>query len=197
MEKGEGINVRDLLKNVYKKLGERQEFKEVVFLQRVSAEITNSNNWSKTKIGFMSHDSARLFWFNGKCFVIGFGEKCIDYPESPYDCNILAFEFYLDGEDSEEKNKLERKVRQNDFFENSLVYGMSDGNLGIKQNGKFGKRMTELLKPRIKEFVAQEPEYDFEAFDPVAFKPLCIRGLNYKPEFADFLAEAIETVLKE
>jgi len=205
-DKVEGLNVRELLKNTYSRLSERHNPQEVVLPNRALTEIANDSDLHRTRVGYMGYETAGLFQFNGSVWTIARGEAYGSYPADPYDSDILALEFELRRpiQGGRTRKKTEKQIQEelgesisrSEYFRNSLIYGMADGNLAVSKNGKFGERMVEILRPEMQRFIAQEPEYDSQYLSLSTLSPICKSSVKYKPEFADFLADSIEAVLK-
>jgi hypothetical protein len=94
------------------------------------------------------------------------------------------------------QEELSEAIERSSYFRNSLIYGTADGNLTVNKYGRFGAKMSEILKPEIQRFIAQEPEYDSQHLSLSTLTPVCKTPVN-KPEFADFLADSIEAILKK
>jgi len=196
-EEQNGLHVRGLLRGAYEKLSQTHKNKEITFSNSVLTEIADDSDYHRTKKGYMGYESARTFQFNGKIWVVARGEECGSYPAEPYDSDILALEFPLEGRITKAtKKELTKKIRESSYFSNSLICGMADGNLAVSEGGRFGKQMIDLLRPKIQDFIAQKPEYDRSVILASTLQYPTTRCMLYKPEFADFLAELFETVLK-
>jgi len=187
------LKVKELLQNTYSKLSERNNPQEIVFPERALSEIADDSDWHGIRKGYMGYDCAGLFQFKGKTWAIARGEKCGDYPGSRYNSDIIALELLVDGETKEKIiDILNNKIMAGFYFKNTLIYGMSDGNLELPDtfSERFGKKALELLTSKLKKFVVQEPELTLPY-------PTMPKTMRYKPEFADFLADSIEQVLKK
>lgn len=196
VEEQAGLYVRDLLKNAYKTLSQQHKNQEIIFPNRALTEIADDSDGHRTRTGYMGYEGARAFQFNGKIWVVARGEKCGSYPAEPYDSDVMALEFPLKGRITKAtKEELVKKIGESSYFTNSLIYGMVDGNLAVNKKGRFGKQMLEQLRPRIQEFIAQEPEYDRSVILASTLHYPTTKNMLYKPEFADFLAESFEAVL--
>ncbi len=146
----------------------------------------------------MGYETVALLDIDGKIWAVARGEACGDYPADPYDSDILAVKFDPNGKTEEQiLEELCEEIAMSDYFTNSLIYGMRNGTVRVNIYGKFGSMMKEILKPRIKEFIAQKPEYDTGYILVTTLTPICRRSLRWKPEFVDFLASGIEKVLRE
>ncbi len=193
----EGLNVRELLKSTYLRLYERHNPQVVVFSNRALAEIANDSDYHRTRVGYMGYDSAGLFQFDGKTWAISRGEKCGGYPAEPYDSDLLALEFLAEGKTPKQiQEELGEGIGQSSYFRNSLIFGMADGNLSLNKEGRFGEKMLKRLQPEIQRFIAQEPEYDRSVILVSTLQYPTTKNMLYKPEFADFLADSIEAVLR-
>ncbi len=196
-EKTEGLNVRELLKSTYSTLTARHNPQQIVLANRALAEIASDSDWHRTRVGYMGYENAGLFQFNGKTWAIARGEKCGSYPAEPYDSDILALELLADRKTPEQiQEELSKGIGQGSYFKNSLIFGMANGNLSLNKEGRFGEEMLKRLQPEIERFIAQEPEYDRSVILLLSLQHPATKLMLYKPEFADFLADSIEAVLK-
>jgi hypothetical protein len=198
MKNGGELKVRKLLEKTYENLAERNPHKEIRFEPALS-KIADDSDWHRTKIGYMKYESANLFKFNGKNWVVARGESYGDYPARPYDSDITALE---PSEENPTSNYIRSKLASSCYFRNSLIFSLADGNLGVGTNSPFfenpfEKRMKEMLEPRIPDFVAQKPEYDTGALLTSTLQHPVTKEMLYKPDFVDFLTETIEKILKE
>lgn len=193
----EALSVRDLLKQTYLLLNERHNPEKIVFSKKVLAEIANDSDYHRQRIGYMGYEFAGLFEINGKKWAIARGEACGGYPADPYDSDIMALKFELESSSDEEKmNNLTKAIKESEYFKNSLIYGTADGNINVSGRGSFGTKIVDLLRPKIKEFIVQKAEYDSQYISVSTLSPVCKKSIKYKHEFANFLADSIETVLK-
>jgi hypothetical protein len=192
------LNVRELLKSTYSVLTEKNRPSEIILPKETLTEIGNDSDWHRTKKGYMGYEKAGLFKFNGKIWVIARGEKCGDYPAARYDSDLIALD--MPGEEkrrlSPDTSKLKEMISEGSYFANSLVLGMDDGNVAFNGKGRFGDKLMDILKSKIEGFIAQKPEYDESVLSTSTLAPVNTKPMLYKPEFANFLADSIETVLK-
>jgi hypothetical protein len=192
-----GITVGDLLNRTYDGLKNRNQHQEIVLDSDACAEIADDTDWHRSRTGYMCYKKVDLFNLE-KPWLLGHGKKGGSYPARPYDSDILALEFSSDGKEPRNIQKeIEDKIVASTYFQNSLVFGYADGNLGLNKEGRFGKRMMQLIKPNVQKFIAQKPEYNDEVLELSTLSPPFTKEMLYKPEFAKSLTEAIETVLKE
>jgi hypothetical protein len=198
MKKIKGLTVREILEDTYSILRKRHNPQEIIFQHKVLAKIADDSDYHRTRIGYMGYKTVNLLNLNSKTWAIARGEKCGGYPADPYDSDILALELIVKEQTSEQiQEELTGRIRESLFFENSLVYGTANGNLGLNKDGKFGKRMLEILRPEIDRFIAQEPEYDQRHLSLSTLSPICKKPVLYKPELAGFLADSIEAILRK
>lgn len=189
------LSVRELLENTYEKLGERNSYTEIILPKEVTSEIADDSDWHRTRVGYMGYDKVRFFNFNNKSWLIGNGKSCGAYPARRYDSDILALELAVNQSPDEVCKQFQENI--DSYFKNSLIYGMVDGMLASSRNGRFTQKMMDLLKPKVDEFIAEMPRYNDEILSPDTMSPINTSSMKYKLEFADFLAETIEKVLKE
>ncbi len=185
------------MKNTYSILAERNNPREIVFPRRVLTEIADDSDWHRSRSGYMCYKYAGLFHLDGKTWSITRGEKCGSYPAEPYDSDILALELLAEGKTLEQIQKeLKEGIEHSSYFRNSLIFGMADGNLSSIEGSRFGREMSRRLQPEINRFIAQEPEYDEGVILVSTLQYPTTRCMLYRQEFADFLADSIEAVLK-
>lgn len=226
-KKKEGLFVRELLKNTYDRLAERNPHQEIVLAEPALAEIANDSDWHRTRIGYMKYEKANFLQLDNKNWAIGRGESYGSYPAEPYDSDILALELVYDEKKSEKikekirkgrtldlstisidtempviQERLKRGIENSRYFENTLVCGMADGHLATGGRSSwypnpFKERMLELLKPKIDDFIEQKAEYDTRYILASTLRHPTTKLMLYKPNFVDFLTETIEFVLKE
>lgn len=193
-----GLTVRELLKDTYYRISKECSSQRIVLPKRTLVEIADDSDWHRTRTGYMGYESADLFQLGGKTWAIARGEKCGGYPAERYDSDIIALEITTGGKISKQiQEGLVEKIQKSSYFKNSLIFSGYDGALGISQNGRFGMIMLELLKPKIKKFIAQKADYDTSVISASTLQYPVKKPMLYKPECVNFLSEAIETVLKE
>lgn len=193
-----GLTVRELLKDTYYKMSEKCSSQRIFLPKRTLVEIADDSDWHRTRTGYMGYESADLFQLGGKTWAITVGEKCGDYPAERYDSDIMALEIITEGKTSKQiQEELIEKIQNSPYFENSLIFGGNDGNLGISQNSRFGMIMLELLKPEIKKFIAQKAKYDTSVISASTLQHPVKKPILYKTKLVDFLSEAIKIVLKK
>ena len=190
-----GITVRDLLKNVYSSLQDRNSHETISLERQAVSEIADDTDWHRSRTGYMGYGSVDLFDF-GKQWMMGRGERCGSYPARPYDSDILALEFPK-AEPKNVQEEIEKKIGGSSYFTNSILFGYADGNIGVNKEGRFGGKMMSVIKPKVPEFIVQSPKYDDRFIEMSTLKPLNTKEMLYKPEFAGIITEAIEGVLKE
>lgn len=208
MGKKKGLTVRELLESTYDLLAKRNSHQEIVLPNKILSEIANDSDWHRTRIGYMGYEKVNLFEFNDKNLVIGRGEKCGQYPGDIYDSDILALEINpkkktKDGKlrkktDKQLYNDITTAIGKTNYFKNSLIVGMADGMMGGRKSNPLCEKILEALgKPNMSSFIAQHAKYDRELISMSTLRPICKKPELYKPEFANYLAKTIESVLKE
>jgi len=197
-KKAVGITVGDLLKNTVKTLTTRNAAKEISLPDGAEAEIANDSDWHRTRVGYMHYEKVNLLNIGDRNWAIGRGEKWGSYPAEPYDSDILALRFDAGNKtDGRIVEEIRRGIETSSYFQNSLVYGYADGNLGVCKSGRFGEEILKALKPKVSSFIAQKAEYDEEHILMSTLQYPTTQVMLYKPNFVDFLTETIEKVLKE
>lgn len=190
-----GLYATELLEQTYSTLCNRHNPNKIMLPRKARAEIADDSDWHRTKKGYMAYESAAIFELNNKIWAITKGEATGAYPADPYDTDISALEFDLHNKSNEQIQKeLYESIKDSSYFMNSLIYSLSDGMLATS-NGKLGKRMSSILKPRLNEFIAQQPIYDSEYMLISTLAPICREPVLYKHKLVDFLADTIEKVL--
>ncbi|MGV8151990.1 MAG: hypothetical protein ACP5OG_02835 [Candidatus Nanoarchaeia archaeon] len=192
-DKQPALNVSEVLQGVYNRLGERNNFKEVILPQKVLSEIADDSDYHRTKTGYMAYEKVRFFDFNNKSWLIGNGKAYGDYPKDPYNSDILALEMKY----SKSPKKVFEAFLENvgTYFRNSLLHARSDGTL-VTISNRFSDKITSNLSPEIDSFIAEESKYNNKIIDPATFRSVNTRQMTYKPSVIDFLAENIENILK-
>ena len=192
----EGLRVRELLKNTYDLLAERNEHEEHKFSSSVLSEIANDSDWHRTRIGYMRYEDAKIYNFN-KEWLISRGEKAGSYPADPYDSDIigLCIDDKIDIESFDEE--ISKRIRRGQYFKNTLLGGMADGRIFGSGGTEQGKKVAETIIPKLEDFVYQKPEYDQQYISLSTLGPVNTKKMLYKQEFPEFIVETIETVLKE
>ncbi|MBI5066178.1 hypothetical protein HZA97_08135 [Candidatus Woesearchaeota archaeon] len=188
------LSVGELIERTYQTLSNKHNHEELSFQNNeVRTEIADDSDWHRTRTGYMRYKRAGIFNLKGNTRVIAKGEACGSYPADPYDSDILAFEFLRETEkDSlQVREDIIDKIAMSSYFKNSLLCGMSDGSLTST------KKMFELLKPELNNFIAETPKYDPEFLSLSTLSPICTSSVKYKPEFAEFLANSIEAILND
>ncbi len=192
---GNNLTVRELLQKTYEKLAERNQHEVIVLDNPVFAEIANDTDGYGSRAGGMIYEKVNLFKFNGKKWAVGNGKKSWGYPADPYDSDILALE--LEEMPDDMQTGLKEMIEHSTYFKNSLVYGMADGHLAVHKDSRLGEKMLGILKPKISEFITQNPEYNINHLSLSTLSPVNTKRMLYKSEFVDFLTEAIEKILEE
>lgn len=102
MEENSGLNVRELLKETYSILQKRYNPQQIILPRRALAEIADDSDLHRIRVGYIRYESAGLFQLDGKTWAIARGEKWGSYPAEPYDSDILALEFLVEGKTPEQ-----------------------------------------------------------------------------------------------
>jgi len=198
------LGIVELFDATYSKLVERHNPNELTFPNTTLSEIANDTDWHRTRVGYMCYSGIGLFDLEGRTWAIARGTKGGSYPGDMYIGDIIALDLIV-GDNSEDdiKKELSKRISSGSYFMNSLFLGLKDGNLGIKKERsrgiptRFGKKMIQMVSPRIKEFVMQTPEYNNELILFSTLQPPATKVMLYNPKTPDFLADCIEQVLKE
>ncbi len=196
-----GLTGGEVLEKAYELLLKKYQHKTINFPNTASAEIADDSDWHRSKTGYMGYKSAAALKINDKSWVLGLGEKCGSYPAEPFDKDILALEYVIDGKkETQISDELEEKIRCSPYFRNTVILSMADGQLQLGNSDypcfcRFGSKMKELLKNKFKDYVAQKPEYDTEVILASTMDFPCRKLMEFKPEFVEVLADTIEKVL--
>ncbi|MFH1331659.1 MAG: hypothetical protein ABIH63_00035 [archaeon] len=194
---GEVLSVAELLEKTYWALEKRAKHKTIIFPKPALTEIADDSDWHRTRTGYMKYKQATLFKLDGGEWAVALGRACGSYPADPYDTDLSAIKCTIEGKLEEQiEEEIMSGFRRSVYFTNSLVYGMSDGSLAINQRSKLGNKILEIIRPEIENYMAKKPEYH-DRFMTMDLRPAVTARAEYKPEFADFLAESIIKVLSE
>ena len=193
----EGLKVRGLFYQTYVTLDKRYNPREIKLSEKVFTEIADDSDGCRASIGYMGYDKLGLFNIGRKNWAIGVGEKCGGYSGDEFDSDMLALEFSGDRKTKKQiQNELNKKIKQSSYFKNSLVFGRNDGELVFSRKSRFGRKLFDIIEPKSEEFIAQKPEYNRNIILLSTFQYPATKIVLYKREFAGFLANSIEAVLK-
>ena len=193
MAKKQGLSAKELLEGVFDKF--KLGGKEIKLSSKAMAVIANDSDWHRTRIGYTGYESAVLLKVGDKEWAIAFGIACGSYPADPYNCDIAAVPVSTNGKSNEKIAKeIHEALKEGNYFRNSLIHAMANGQLGTNKDSRFGQKVLELLGPRVQEFIAQDLETD-SRFITMDLRPLVKSGVQYKPEFVVFLYDAFRAVL--
>lgn len=197
MSEDTSLSVRELLRQVYEKIGKELRGKQITLSDKATSEIANDSDWHRRRIGYMGYESVVLVQIGEKNWVLGFGVACGSYPAYPYSSDIVALSISPDGKSDEElTQEIYKAIETTSYFQNSIICGMADGQLFLNKNTPFGKKMTGILQSGIKDYIAQNLETDPTVF-LMDLRPVVKSSMKYKPEFVDFLKDFITGLLKE
>jgi hypothetical protein len=190
------LSVREVLDKTYEILEKKFKHKTITFPEEATPEIANDSDWHRTRTGCMSYKKANVFRFNGKEWAVAIGRACGSYPADPYDTDLSAIQTKTEGKLEEQIQKeIMEGFERSGYFRNSIVYGMSDGSLAVGQQSPFKEKVMEILRPQIENYLAKPPQYH-DRFITMDLRPLVTGRAEYKPKFADFLAESIQKILE-
>ncbi len=191
----ERISARQLLEGVYSSLKNKLGGREIHLPSKAMVEIANDSDWHRTRIGYSAYETALLLNVEGKEWAVAFGTNCGSYPAEPYNCDIAAVSVFPIGKSDEEIAKeVYKALKKGSYFRNSLIYTLADGQLAVSKNSKFGQKVLELLRPKIKEFIVQDLETD-SRYLYLDLRPVVKCAIEYKPEFVSFLCDIFRSVL--
>ena len=148
MDEQKDLNVRELLKNTYSVLCQRHGPQEIVFQKRALSEIADDSDYpgDSSRKGYMFYEGIGLFQLESRTWAIARGERSQNYPAQEYDSDILALGFSAEGKTQEQiQEELGNDINNSSYFENSLIYGVANGNLVVKKGGRFKERMKSEL----------------------------------------------------
>lgn len=191
------LSVRELLDKTYENLEKKFEHRIITFPKPALAEIADDSDWHRSRTGYMKYKQANVFELNGNEWAVAIGRACGSYPAEPYNTDLSAIKTNTEGKLEEEiQEEIRRGFNRSIYFTNSLVYGMSDGSLAVGKESPFKDKILEALRPQIENYLAKPPQYH-DRFVTMDLRPVVTARAEYKPEFADFLAETIIKVLSE
>jgi hypothetical protein len=185
----QGLTGRELLEKTYSALVEQAGIKTIKLKTILLQEIADDSDWHRTRKGYMRYESLDLIKLDRAWWCIGNGKKSGSYPAERYDSDIIAVKI-----NKTNTPYVIERVASSRYFENSPVYAMADGNLCIGKG--FKDDMLERLRPKIEQYIAQNPEYDSQYLLLSTLQHPVTKHMLYKPEFAGFIAKTIEDVLK-
>ncbi|MFH1452237.1 MAG: hypothetical protein ABIF88_03635 [archaeon] len=196
-ENVESLTVRELLRDTHLKLLIKNSGGAVDFRDKVLTEIADDSDHHRTRKGYMEYPGTGIFDYGGKTWAIAHGENGGGYPADRYNSDLLALELATKERTAVEiREELAEAIRQSTYFENSLLFGFSDGNLAMSRTGRFSGRLKDRIFPHIDGFIAQRAEYNHEIILASTLQHPVTQTIRYKPEFVDFLVDAIEEVLR-
>ncbi len=192
------LNVHALLRSVCRRLGRRYSRNTLFFPDGVCTEIADDSDYHRTRRGYMRYRSAKVLRLNGRTWILARGERSGAYPADPYDSDIVAIE--IDRQTPVDaalvKNAAEA-IRQGNYFLNTVVCGLADGNLALYERSRFGSRMLPRLRPAADGLIAQAPKRDDRYLSLSTLQPVVTSSARYKPEAVRTLADMIVAVLNE
>ena len=192
------FSVMDVLNETYANLLERNKsvMKFDYSKEPLKTEIANDSDWHRTRVGYMFYPEMAVVGLNGDRFTIGRGEKGGHYPGDIYVGDIIALKV-MGEEEGALRKEIEGKIREASYFSSSLIIGMEDGNLGLSQRSVYGEGLKRLFgREEFGTFIMQASERHSEYIRLATLTPAVKRCTTHKPEFAKFLANALEEILK-
>jgi hypothetical protein len=198
-----GLTGGEILEKTYKILCGKCVPKTITLSDVAMTEIADDSDWHRSKTGYMIYKELNQITINGKNWVLGLGEKGGDYPAEPYDKDILALEYEMNGKDQKQvDDDITSMIRTSSYFRNTLILSMADGQLKLATPDspcycRFSEQMRQPLKDNFKDYVAQKPEYDRECVLVSTMDFPCTKQMTFKESFAKFLAETIEAILSK
>lgn len=154
----EFFSVREIFQETYQLFGNCGE--EVVLPPRTEALVMRDNGGEVEKKGFSYYKKAIFFKKGGKHFAISLGTRCGDFPADGHDCDLVIVTIGS-GEKKHQINEyssvlcVQKKLRNNVFFKDSLFVGSRDGTIGTKK-----EFFSKSIKPIVKKF-GNNPEWRF------------------------------------
>ncbi len=195
---GNSLSVWDLLSETYSKLCENNSEKEIFFGKKVLSEIADDSDWHRHRTGYMGYEKVNIIKIKGNKWVLGLGKKCGAYPGNQYVGDIIA----LDIKNEKEINKksieeIAKQIDKGEYFRNSLIVGTRDGGLEAFKKSKLSMKLLEIVESKGEDYIAREAKVDVTKIMVDTLSPVVRQGMEYKPEFVDFLRNSIEKVLTD
>lgn len=197
MSKDTSLSVRELFQGVCEKIEKEFRGEQIILSNRAMSEIADDSDNHRNRTGYMGYNSVVLVKIGEKNWALGFGVAGGGYPADPYSSDIIALSISPDGKSDEElTQEIYRAIETTSYFHDSIICGMADGRLFLKENAHFGKKMMGILQSRIRDYIAQSLEID-PTLLYMDLRPIVKSSMKYKPEFVDFLKDSIIGLLKE
>lgn len=190
MEKG--IEVVTLLERTCTELAKRYSAKKIVLPNLAMRDV--AVDWDG-HAGSMVYREVELLQFDS-AWVVGVGTS-VGYPADLYAGDLLAISFSPGVLREGIAETIRKAIEQTDYFRKSLLIGFYAGQLGTSKTNPLSRKIDERLV-RDKDsgdFVTQEAAYKMEVY--LDGRPIVEQPVMYEPEFADYLANLIGTLLKE
>jgi len=188
------LSARALLCATYDLLSATHAPKQIAFDTKVLSEIADDSDYHRTKKGYMGYRTAGIFRFGNKRWAIARGEKCGAYPAEPFDSDLIALEVTVRGS-RKIPQTLAAQIQYGRYFANTILFAMADGKLFIPEEGRFTRRMNEVI-PKLNRFEAQPAEYDRSCIALSTLRHPATKCAQYRSDCHLFLAEAIEDILQ-
>ncbi len=189
------LSARELMTETFNVLKYKFNGKEIKLPYKALAEIANDSDWHRTRVGYTGYESAVIVKIGEKEWAIAFGTACGNYPADPYNCDIAAVQFFRTGKfDQRTAGKVHMALEDNDYFRNSLIFAMANGQLSMNKESRFSQKVLELLGPKVEDFIAQDLETDPHYFT-MDGRPVVKSAIRYRREFVAFLAETLQAAL--
>ena len=191
-----GLSVRELLEQTFTNLVTQLGGRELKLPRPARPIIADDSDGHRKRTGQMEYTSVFLANCRNKSWVLGRGLAVGWYPKDPFDSDIIALSIEAAGlPEAQLAEVLRPAIEKGMFFQNSLIYGASDGLLKVSQHSRYCERMRKSLQGlELRRYFARLPNYHDSLMHPDG-RALDIQTALYAPRFAPTLAQTLQSVL--
>ncbi len=210
----------DLIKNVYSALSGKYSYDTITFPgEGVFPIIANDSDYHRTRTGHMNYRTIDLAEIGNKCWALGLGKACGDYPAESYENDIIAIGMFETKRMKEDEAK-----RMNEMPEEYIAKRATEGNFHNSiihvYNGRlrligdfvmpfkmhfnpFGKKMFEQIRSRAPGYIFVERKPGERGnllatiYPPNGDTGGVFDHPEYPREFTNILLESAQSVLSE
>lgn len=161
----------------------------------VWTEIANDSDYHRTRIGTMSYDRFQVLLIDDRCWMVSVGRKSGSYPgDTKYRGDLIAIPIEALDEASVLEKVFRERVREGEYFYNSLLIATTSGYLAATRDSSYGCSVLESEKVD-GTLVAHGAERNEEVLN-LDLSPIYQRDAMYKPEAVEAYAQAVTEVLQ-
>lgn len=189
----QGLKAEEILNKTLSQLISKFPYKRIDFLGNPSSALVAEDY--PDRYGCMIYSSAAICTINGHDWILAQGENDGYYLTEKCLADILALDLPPAQEGKDICQIVRNEIARSEFFRNSLLLALSDGNFAVLPHTRFRERMIEAIQPKLSEFITQMPEYDSRFVLASTLQHPAVKTMLYKPELVDFLTVTIENIL--